>query len=246
MNWVPKLPGTSSVLSVGIRTKCFGLSHGSTLIWRHPLPAASKLASLVPLSRWVCVDHQGALAGRQLPLVETKFKGLCNLSQSCLPLSSLPSKGHLCKLVKSLLLLYLVRIDTVWFSIPSTQPQPFYLFFAFKQANRPPAKLNLLTCQVKTNPEEKKCFDLISRKMQHHRDTVLRSLLWRPSHSRHCILKKWFWRDIPFFLAICMLCVPLVTAGLLAFLVESLTLRTGPAPQGHCRPETSSPGSLSS
>ncbi|KAK7807047.1 hypothetical protein U0070_011409 [Myodes glareolus] len=31
-------------------------------------------------------------------------------------------------------------------------------------ANRPPAKLNLLTCQVKTNPEEKKCFDLISRK----------------------------------------------------------------------------------
>ncbi|KAL7988044.1 hypothetical protein Chor_006963 [Crotalus horridus] len=32
-----------------------------------------------------------------------------------------------------------------------------------KEANRPPAKLNLLTCQVKTNPEEKKCFDLISR-----------------------------------------------------------------------------------
>eukprot|EP00069_Balaena_mysticetus_P005045 bmy_17692T0 len=30
------------------------------------------------------------------------------------------------------------------------------------RANRPPAKLNLLTCQVKTNPEEKKCFDLIS------------------------------------------------------------------------------------
>ena len=36
--------------------------------------------------------------------------------------------------------------------------------FVSKQANRPPAKLNLLTCQVKTNPEEKKCFDLISRK----------------------------------------------------------------------------------
>lgn len=36
--------------------------------------------------------------------------------------------------------------------------------FIFTQANRPPAKLNLLTCQVKTNPEEKKCFDLISRR----------------------------------------------------------------------------------
>ena len=32
------------------------------------------------------------------------------------------------------------------------------------QANRPPAKLNLLTCQVKHNPEEKRSFDLISRK----------------------------------------------------------------------------------
>lgn len=31
------------------------------------------------------------------------------------------------------------------------------------QANRPPAKLNLLTCQVKHNPEEKRSFDLISR-----------------------------------------------------------------------------------
>lgn len=43
---------------------------------------------------------------------------------------------------------------------------PLILCFTFvsKQANRPPAKLNLLTCQVKTNPEEKKCFDLISRK----------------------------------------------------------------------------------
>lgn len=34
------------------------------------------------------------------------------------------------------------------------------------QANRPPAKLNLLTCQVKRNPEEKKSFDLFSRKPQ--------------------------------------------------------------------------------
>uniref|UniRef100_A0A8C1QDB8 ArfGAP with SH3 domain, ankyrin repeat and PH domain 2b n=1 Tax=Cyprinus carpio TaxID=7962 RepID=A0A8C1QDB8_CYPCA len=30
-------------------------------------------------------------------------------------------------------------------------------------ANAPPANLNLLTCQVKCNPDEKKCFDLISR-----------------------------------------------------------------------------------
>lgn len=32
------------------------------------------------------------------------------------------------------------------------------------QVNQPPAKLNLLTCQVKRNPEEKKSFDLFSRK----------------------------------------------------------------------------------
>lgn len=31
------------------------------------------------------------------------------------------------------------------------------------QPNAPPANLNLLTCQVKRNPDEKKCFDLISR-----------------------------------------------------------------------------------
>ncbi|XP_039387940.1 arf-GAP with SH3 domain, ANK repeat and PH domain-containing protein 2 isoform X5 [Mauremys reevesii] len=37
-----------------------------------------------------------------------------------------------------------------------------------KEANRPPAKLNLLTCQVKTNPEEKKCFDLISHDRTYH------------------------------------------------------------------------------
>uniref|UniRef100_A0A2K6R9J2 ArfGAP with SH3 domain, ankyrin repeat and PH domain 2 n=1 Tax=Rhinopithecus roxellana TaxID=61622 RepID=A0A2K6R9J2_RHIRO len=39
-----------------------------------------------------------------------------------------------------------------------------FLTISHGTANRPPAKLNLLTCQVKTNPEEKKCFDLISRK----------------------------------------------------------------------------------
>ena len=54
----------------------------------------------------------------------------------------------------------------LWFPIPF-HPAPF-LFLSFQQANRPPAKLNLLTCQVKTNPEEKKCFDLISRKLLSH------------------------------------------------------------------------------
>uniref|UniRef100_A0A8B9LPA6 ArfGAP with SH3 domain, ankyrin repeat and PH domain 2a n=1 Tax=Astyanax mexicanus TaxID=7994 RepID=A0A8B9LPA6_ASTMX len=38
-----------------------------------------------------------------------------------------------------------------------------YLTISHGTANRPPAKLNLLTCQVKHNPEEKKSFDLISR-----------------------------------------------------------------------------------
>uniref|UniRef100_A0A674MQP0 ArfGAP with SH3 domain, ankyrin repeat and PH domain 2a n=1 Tax=Takifugu rubripes TaxID=31033 RepID=A0A674MQP0_TAKRU len=35
-------------------------------------------------------------------------------------------------------------------------------------ANRPPAKLNLLTCQVKHNPEEKRSFDLISHDRTYH------------------------------------------------------------------------------
>ncbi|XP_041109511.1 arf-GAP with SH3 domain, ANK repeat and PH domain-containing protein 2-like isoform X3 [Polyodon spathula] len=37
-----------------------------------------------------------------------------------------------------------------------------------KLANRPPAKLNLLTCQVKRNPDEKKSFDLISHDRTYH------------------------------------------------------------------------------
>lgn len=32
------------------------------------------------------------------------------------------------------------------------------------QSNRQPVKLNLLTCQVKPSPEDRKCFDLISRR----------------------------------------------------------------------------------
>ncbi|XP_077127353.1 arf-GAP with SH3 domain, ANK repeat and PH domain-containing protein 1 isoform X3 [Ranitomeya variabilis] len=35
-------------------------------------------------------------------------------------------------------------------------------------SNRPPAKLNLLTCQVKPNADEKKCFDLISHNRTYH------------------------------------------------------------------------------
>lgn len=35
--------------------------------------------------------------------------------------------------------------------------------FCHVQSNRQPAKLNLLTCQVKPNAEDKKSFDLISR-----------------------------------------------------------------------------------
>eukprot|EP00075_Anas_platyrhynchos_P007477 XP_021126989.2 arf-GAP with SH3 domain, ANK repeat and PH domain-containing protein 1-like [Anas platyrhynchos] len=37
-----------------------------------------------------------------------------------------------------------------------------YLTISHSMPNRPPAKLNLLTCQVKLNAEDKKCFDLVS------------------------------------------------------------------------------------
>nr|DBA25789.1 TPA: hypothetical protein GDO54_010136 [Pyxicephalus adspersus] len=43
-----------------------------------------------------------------------------------------------------------------------------FLTIAHGTANLPPAKLNLLTCQVKTNPEEKKNFDLISHDRTYH------------------------------------------------------------------------------
>lgn len=68
------------------------------------------------------------------------------------------------------------------------------LCLCLKQANRPPAKLNLLTCQVKTNPEEKKCFDLISRKcvsqVLGHREMIFSSLLGHQSHFRELIIKE--------------------------------------------------------
>uniref|UniRef100_A0A8B9CRD0 ArfGAP with SH3 domain, ankyrin repeat and PH domain 2 n=1 Tax=Anser brachyrhynchus TaxID=132585 RepID=A0A8B9CRD0_9AVES len=37
-----------------------------------------------------------------------------------------------------------------------------YLTISHSTPNRPPAKLNLLTCQVKPNVDDKKCFDLVS------------------------------------------------------------------------------------
>ncbi|KAM9316051.1 arf-GAP with SH3 domain, ANK repeat and PH domain-containing protein 2 [Gastrophryne carolinensis] len=46
-----------------------------------------------------------------------------------------------------------------------------FLTIAHGTANLPPAKLNLLTCQVKTNPEEKKNFDLISHDRTYHFQT---------------------------------------------------------------------------
>uniref|UniRef100_A0AAY5ERB4 ArfGAP with SH3 domain, ankyrin repeat and PH domain 2a n=1 Tax=Electrophorus electricus TaxID=8005 RepID=A0AAY5ERB4_ELEEL len=42
--------------------------------------------------------------------------------------------------------------------------QNCYLTIAHGTPNKPPAKLNLLTCQVKPSLEDKKCFDLISRR----------------------------------------------------------------------------------
>ncbi|XP_041661245.1 arf-GAP with SH3 domain, ANK repeat and PH domain-containing protein 2b [Cheilinus undulatus] len=43
-----------------------------------------------------------------------------------------------------------------------------FLTICHGTANRPPAKLNLLTCQVKRNPEEKKSFDLFSHDRTYH------------------------------------------------------------------------------
>ncbi|XP_017548333.1 arf-GAP with SH3 domain, ANK repeat and PH domain-containing protein 2 isoform X2 [Pygocentrus nattereri] len=43
-----------------------------------------------------------------------------------------------------------------------------YLTIAHGTPNKPPAKLNLLTCQVKPSLEDKKCFDLISHNRTYH------------------------------------------------------------------------------
>ncbi|XP_051031630.1 LOW QUALITY PROTEIN: arf-GAP with SH3 domain, ANK repeat and PH domain-containing protein 2-like [Phodopus roborovskii] len=59
------------------------------------------------------------------------------------------------------------RIRKVWQKRKCSVKNGF-LTISHGTANRPPAKLNLLTCQVKTNPEEKKCFDLISHDRTYH------------------------------------------------------------------------------
>uniref|UniRef100_A0A8C4SC15 Arf-GAP with SH3 domain, ANK repeat and PH domain-containing protein 3 n=1 Tax=Erpetoichthys calabaricus TaxID=27687 RepID=A0A8C4SC15_ERPCA len=46
--------------------------------------------------------------------------------------------------------------------------QNCYLTIAHGTPNRPPTKLNLLTCQVKPSLEDKKCFDLISHNRTYH------------------------------------------------------------------------------
>ncbi|XP_061487740.1 arf-GAP with SH3 domain, ANK repeat and PH domain-containing protein 2-like isoform X2 [Rhineura floridana] len=43
-----------------------------------------------------------------------------------------------------------------------------YLTISHSTLNRPPVKLNLLTCQVKLNVDDKKCFDLISHNRTYH------------------------------------------------------------------------------
>uniref|UniRef100_A0AAR2L6Q9 Un-named sa1614 n=1 Tax=Pygocentrus nattereri TaxID=42514 RepID=A0AAR2L6Q9_PYGNA len=54
-----------------------------------------------------------------------------------------------------------------------------YLTIAHGTPNKPPAKLNLLTCQVKPSLEDKKCFDLISRKFHDTLNYFLKSLCSR-------------------------------------------------------------------
>ncbi|EDL34029.1 development and differentiation enhancing factor 2 [Mus musculus] len=63
--------------------------------------------------------------------------------------------------------LHTVEIRKVWQKRKCSVKNGF-LTISHGTANRPPAKLNLLTCQVKTNPEEKKCFDLISHDRTYH------------------------------------------------------------------------------
>ncbi|XP_042370498.1 arf-GAP with SH3 domain, ANK repeat and PH domain-containing protein 1-like, partial [Plectropomus leopardus] len=43
-----------------------------------------------------------------------------------------------------------------------------YLTIAHATPNKPPTRLNLLTCQVKPSVEDKKCFDLISHNRTYH------------------------------------------------------------------------------
>lgn len=54
--------------------------------------------------------------------------------------------------------MYFTNKDLIDWLIDSDHP------FSLSQPNKPPTRLNLLTCQVKPSVEDKKCFDLISRK----------------------------------------------------------------------------------
>uniref|UniRef100_A0A665VA79 ArfGAP with SH3 domain, ankyrin repeat and PH domain 2a n=1 Tax=Echeneis naucrates TaxID=173247 RepID=A0A665VA79_ECHNA len=62
---------------------------------------------------------------------------------------------------------YLYKKSDGWCFSPPSFPL-CALSLSLWQANRPPAKLNLLTCQVKHNPEEKRSFDLISHDRTYH------------------------------------------------------------------------------
>lgn len=116
-----------------------------------------------------------------------------------------------------------------WFPIPF-HPDLFLVFaFVFRQANRPPAKLNLLTCQVKTNPEEKKCFDLISRKLLSQtlccREIILNSRLGHQPHFKQCILENWFsWRNAFFPVTASSLSPVVTTVSLLVSWVQDMKL----------------------
>ncbi|NWU12190.1 ASAP1 protein, partial [Cephalopterus ornatus] len=54
-----------------------------------------------------------------------------------------------------------------------------YLTISHSMLNRPPAKLNLLTCQVKPNMDDKKCFDLVSHN---------RTFRFRAQDEQDCVI----------------------------------------------------------
>lgn len=196
MSWVPKSPRQLPLSSVEIRTECLRALAVEHFDPKEATAISIKRASLVPVSGWACGPLSVPCQEGQLPSGELKLRDLLWCASVMPSYINLPSESYLCKPVTPLILPCFNgewRI-MVFYSFPPSSVS-FFLFF-FKQANRPPAKLNLLTCQVKTNPEEKKCFDLISRKcvcqMLHHREMALNSLLGHPSHFKQCLLKNWF------------------------------------------------------
>uniref|UniRef100_A0A8B9MKN7 ArfGAP with SH3 domain, ankyrin repeat and PH domain 3 n=1 Tax=Accipiter nisus TaxID=211598 RepID=A0A8B9MKN7_9AVES len=67
----------------------------------------------------------------------------------------------------SLLLFLLLRIRKVW-QKRKCGVKYGCLTISHSTINRPPVKLNLLTCQVRPHTEEKKCFDLVTRESHPH------------------------------------------------------------------------------